>query len=126
MSNFQHRQHKDSLASAIRGILTAFTTQPNFKIMFFAVFCVVSAGAILRLNASEWLIISITVAVVFIAEMINTSIEAVVDLVTGEWRRNAKVAKDVAGGMVLLTTIFALIIGLIIFLPKVFVIFNRN
>jgi diacylglycerol kinase len=118
VSNFQHRKHKDSLVSAFRGVFTAFATQPNFKIMFCAVFCVVSAGIIFKLNSSEWLTISLIVAVVFIAEMINTSIEAIVDLVTDEWRKNAKIAKDVAGGMVLLTVIFAVIIGTIIFFPK--------
>jgi diacylglycerol kinase len=119
MSSFSHIKHKDSLKSAMNGLVSAIKTQPNFKIMFFAVFCTLSAGIIFGLENSEWLTISIVIALVFIAEMINTSIEAIVDLVTEEWRENAKIAKDVAGGMVLLTVMFAVIIGGIIFLPKI-------
>jgi len=55
---------------------------------------------------------------IFVAEMVNTSIESVVDLVTLERRQDAKIAKDVSAGMVLVSAIIASIIGLYIFLPK--------
>lgn len=118
MPDFQHRHHKDSLSSAFRGLLLALKTQPNFKIMSVAAFLVFVLGTTLKIQTEEWLILTIVVMIVFTCEMINTSIESIVDLVTSEWRENAKIAKDVSGGMVLMSVIFSVIIGLIIFLPK--------
>lgn len=124
MENFRHRHHRDSFFSALYGLLTAFRTQPNFKIMFLAIFCVINAGIILRISSSEWLFMIVGTGLVFISEMINTSVESIVDLVTEEWRQNAKIAKDIGGGMVLLAVIIASIIGIFIFLPKLLVLFN--
>jgi diacylglycerol kinase len=119
MPNFQHRHHTDSFKSALIGLKTAFSTQPNFKIMLFSVLVVVTLSVYLMISEAEWLVLIVMFLLVFTAEMINTSIEAVVDLVTEEWRQNAKVAKDVSGGMVLLSVFFSIIVGIIIFLPKV-------
>ena len=61
---------------------------------------------------------------VFVAEMVNTSIEAMVDLITTEWREDAKIAKDVSSGMVLMAVIGSIIVGALIFLPHFFEILN--
>jgi diacylglycerol kinase len=119
MPNFQHRRHVDSFHSALIGLKTAFLTQPNFKIMLIFVVLTVLLGLLFFISQFEWLILCLIFALVFVAEMINTSIEAVVDLVTEEWRANAKIAKDVSGGMVLLCVFFSIIIGMIIFFPKI-------
>lgn len=118
MPDFAHRHHKDSFVSALRGLALALKTQPNFKIMLAAAVAVFALGFFFHVSKVEWLILAITTVIVFICEMINTSIEAVVDLVTEEWRENARVAKDVAGGMVLLSVFMSVVIGLMIFLPK--------
>lgn len=118
MPDFQHRRHVDSFSSAFRGLIFALKTQPNFKIMFAFAFLSVFVGFFLKITRLEFLIIILTIMVVFLCEMINTSIESVVDLVTEEWRENAKIAKDVSGGMVLLSVVFSFVIGLVIFLPK--------
>lgn len=65
----------------------------------------------------EWVIITLTVFLVFVAEMVNTSIEAMVDLITTEWHEEAKIAKDVSSGMVLMAVLGSIIIGALIFLP---------
>lgn len=118
MESFKHKKHQDSFISAVRGLILGFQTQPNFKIMLVSVFSVVSAGVFFQISQTEWLFVVVAVALVMISEMINTSIEAMCDLITTEWRESAKTAKDVAGGMVLLAVIFAIIIGVAIFLPK--------
>lgn len=118
MTDFQHRRHVDSFSSALVGLLLALKTQPNFKIMIFFAFLSIFTGFLLKITNVELLIIILTIMIVFVCEMLNTSIESVVDLVTAERRQEAKTAKDVAGGMVLLSVIFALIIGSIIFLSK--------
>ncbi len=119
MSSFQHRRHRDSLLTAINGLFVAFKTQPNFLLMFFAGITVVLLGIYFNIDKFEWLILCLTIGFVFICEMINTSLEATVDLVTEEWRKNAKISKDIAGGMVLFSVGLSIIIGLIIFLPKI-------
>lgn len=118
MADFQHRRHVDSFSSASKGLFLALKTQPNFKVMFFFAFLSFILGFLLKITRFEFLIVILTIMIVFVSEMLNTSIESVVDLVTVEWKHEAKVAKDVAGGMVLLSVVFAFIIGAIIFLPK--------
>lgn len=71
----------------------------------------------LGLSQLEWLIILFTIVLVFIAEMVNTAIESMTDLITVRYSRHAKAAKDVAAGMVLVTAISALIVAAAIFLP---------
>ena len=66
----------------------------------------------------EWAALALMVVLVLAAEMVNTMVEALVDLVTTEYHPLAKVAKDVAAGVVLLTSIGAVVVGLLIFGPK--------
>ena len=80
---------------------------------------VVLAGLILKLARYEMLGIGILIVLVISAEMINTSIEEVVNLLVNEHRLEAKIAKDVSAGMVLLVAIFAAIVGVFIFLPHI-------
>lgn len=87
-------------------------------IVFFALLAILLSLS-LPLSYSEWLVIFLTIMIVFVAEMINSSIEAVCDLITRDWNENVKIAKDVAAGTVLLASFFALLIGLVIFLPKI-------
>jgi diacylglycerol kinase len=75
-------------------------------------------GAFLGLSAIEWAVVALLVVMVLAAEIVNTMVESLVDLVTTEYHPLAKVAKDVAAGVVLLTAIGAVIVGLLIFGPK--------
>lgn len=119
--SFKHRRHHISFRSALSGLILAATTELNMKLIIISTILVVVAGFFLQISYYEWLTVILTIAIVFVAEMINTSIEAITDLVTSEWKEDAKVAKDMAGGMVLLASFFAFVIGLIIFLPKLFI-----
>lgn len=85
----------------------------------FAIICVCIAGIYLSISSLEWLILIFTFNLVLVSEMINTAMEAIVDLITLEKNQNAKIAKDVSAGMVLVSAIFAVIIGVYIFLPKI-------
>jgi diacylglycerol kinase (ATP) len=73
----------------------------------------------------EWAVIAILVVVVLSAEMVNTMVEALVDLVTPQYHHLAKVAKDVAAGVVLLSAIGSVVVGMLIFVPKVLVLFTK-
>lgn len=117
--NFKHRHHHISLKSALSGIHLVIKTEINAKIIMVMSLVVIVFGILFNLSYSEWLVIILTISMVVISEMINTSIEAVTDLVTDQWHKEAKTAKDVAGGMVLVACFAASVIGLLIFIPKI-------
>lgn len=111
------RTHKDSFRDAFSGLIWALKTQPNFRIHLGLSICAILLGLLLSVSAIEMTIIVFTIILGLITEMLNTSIEAMTDLITTEYRANAKIAKDVAAGMMLLTAIGAVIIACFIFFP---------
>ena len=88
------------------------------KIHCLAVFCVVCAGLFFRITALEWCICLTLFGLILSLELVNTAVEAVVDLVTEEKKPLAKIAKDTAAGAVLIAAIMAAIAGCVIFIPK--------
>lgn len=118
--SFKNHHHHISFKLAVSGLWYAFRTQPNFLVMLTFAIGTIILSIFLRIGRIEFVIVVWTIFFVFLAEMINTSIESVTDLVTQEWRQEAKIAKDVSSGMVLLTVIGAAIIGMVIFIPKIF------
>jgi len=104
---------------AFAGLAYCFRTQRNFRIHIAISLIVTLAGIILGLSWVEWAIVAILIVVVLAAEMVNTMVEALVDLVTEQYHPLAKVAKDIAAGVVLLSAIGSAVVGLLIFLPKI-------
>jgi len=113
------RIHRISFKHAFDGFVYSVRTQPNFRFHLLATFVVALLGIYFSISIIEWLILVFTINTVLAAEMVNTSIEAMVDLITLEHRADAKVAKDVASAMVLVSATLSIIVGLIIFLPKI-------
>ena len=109
--------HRISFKVAFSGLKYAFLTQPNFRVHSLIAALVLTTAVILKLSRLEWLVLLVAVTLVLIAEMINTSLEAATDLLSPSYQSQAKIAKDVAAGMVLLTAMFSVIIGLVIFIP---------
>ena len=116
------KQKKDplykSFGYAFAGIFAVVTKERNMKIHCAAVVCVVIAGLVFHITPIEWCICLTLFGLVMAREMVNTSVEAVVDLVTEERKALAKLAKDAAAGAVLIAAIMAAIAGMIIFIPK--------
>lgn len=106
---------------AFEGIVYVLKTQPNARIQAAISIAVVLAGLWLGLDRIEWAILVLTMAVVWVAELVNTAIEAAVDLATEERHPLAKTAKDVAAGGVLAAAILAVIVGLLILGPPLWV-----
>lgn len=106
-----------SFRYAFAGIWHTFKTQRNAKIHTAITVAVLLLGVWLRLPAPDWAVLALTIGVVFAAEIINTAIEAVVDLVAPEFHPLAKIAKDAAAGSVLVLAIAAVVVGLFILLP---------
>lgn len=104
---------------AFEGILTGIRKERNMRIHTVAMILVVFFGTVLGLSATEWCICLVLFGLVMALELVNTAVEAVVDLVTEERKSLAKIAKDTAAGAVLIAAIMAAVIGCIIFLPKI-------
>lgn len=109
-----------SFQYAIEGIIVAIKKERNLKIHIFIMILVIICGIIFKISTIEWIICIILFGLVISLELVNTAIENTVDLVTLEKNPKAKIAKDVAAGAVLVSAIISAIIGLIIFIPKLF------
>jgi diacylglycerol kinase len=109
----------DSFGFAFQGIATSFKREPNFKIQIVLGTIAIIAGLILGLTQTQWLVLLLTISLVLMMEMINTVLEALINIVSPQIQQEAKVAKDVAAAAVLVASIFSIAIGTIIFLPKI-------
>lgn len=109
-----------SFGYAFEGILTGIWQERNMRIHCMAVILVTAAGTLFQITAVEWCVCLLLFALVAGLELVNTAVEAVVDLVTEEKKPLAKIAKDTAAGAVLFAAIISAFVGCIIFLPYVF------
>lgn len=109
----------NSFKYAGTGIISAFKEERNMKIHFLTMFIVIVLGFIFKIEPVEWMICIGLFGGVIGAEMFNTAIETVVDMVSPYKNEKAKIAKDVAAGGVLIWAIVSAIIGAIIFIPKI-------
>lgn len=107
-----------SFGYALSGIRTAFKKEPNFIIHLVIGILTMFGAAFLKFSTSEWLVLLLIISFVLALELINTAIEAVVDLVSPEIKDSAKIAKDTAAAAVFLSAITAVIVGLVLFLPR--------
>lgn len=108
-----------SFKVALKGIYYALKYNRNVRIDFIIAFLVIAASVYFKVDAFEMGILGIIILLVICTEMINTSIEEVINLLVNEHRLEAKIAKDVAAGMVLLTAIGSIIVGVLVFTPHI-------
>lgn len=109
----------NSFKYPIKGLKYAYRNEQNLAVDVGVSIIVLIAGIIFKLSLVEWIIIIFLIGIVISLELINTSIEAVVDLVTEEYHPLAKVAKDTSASAVFIIAIVSAIIGIIIFMPKI-------
>ena len=107
-----------SFGYALAGIVYTVKTQMNFKIHLTAILAVLLTGWYVQLNPAEWLWIILAIGLVLVAELLNTAIEVLVDLVSPEFNTQAGKVKDIAAGAVLVAAVISVCIGSIIFIPK--------
>lgn len=108
-----------SFTFAWQGLVYTFKTQGNFKFHCFAALVALFLAYMLGVSCVEWLFIVLCIALVLFAELVNTALEALVDLVSPEIHPLAKIAKDVAAASVLVLAFAAFIIGVLIFIPYI-------
>lgn len=107
-----------SFGYALSGIAYTTKTQMNFRIHLAAIILVVVFGWYLKLSSADWLWIVLAIGLVLVAELLNTAIELLVDLVSPDFNIQAGRVKDVAAGAVIVAALISVVIGAIIFIPK--------
>ncbi|HEM5931713.1 TPA: diacylglycerol kinase family protein [Streptococcus suis] len=119
-NRWKNRELMASLDFAMSGLLTAFKEERNMKKHLASAVLVVLAGLIFQVSVTEWLFLLLSISLVIAFEIVNSAIENVVDLASDyHFSMLAKNAKDMAAGAVLFVSGFALLTGLIIFVPKI-------
>ena len=113
------RTFKGSVKICLVGISYVTKNEKNFKREIALGIIALILSYILKIDKIEFIIVLTMICLVLTTEIINTAIERTVDLVTKEYHELARIAKDVSAGSVLVTSIFSLIIGIIIFIPKI-------
>lgn len=115
---FTNKSFRQSLNHAIEGIIYAFKTQSNLRFHYIAGILILILSLFFDFSKVEFICLCITVGFVILAEMLNTVVESIVDLVTEEYREKAKIAKDVAAGGVLVAATISVVIAYFLYYDK--------
>lgn len=121
----KNRLLKDSFKNAFNGIFQAFKTERNVKYHTISAIIAISSATFLQFDGLEWVILVLTITMVFSTELLNTAIEYAIDMVCGNtYNEIAKYAKDIAAGATLIAALGAIGVFLILYLPKLINLFN--
>lgn len=123
-SRLYNKNFIEAWKNAFSGIAHGFKTQRNLKIQLVAGIIVTILGLVLKISNTEWAILMLAVFLVLGTEMMNTAVEAAVDLCTEEYNEKAKIAKDVAAGAVVLTAVNAVVVSYFLFSDKIIQLFK--
>ena len=110
-----------SFTYAFNGLKLCFASEVNFKVHVLLATTTLLLGIVFRISNTEWLAIIFSIAFVIALEMINTAIEKLCDVVNAAFDPGIKKVKDITAGAVLVAAVGSLVIGVIIFLPKIIV-----
>jgi len=114
-----------SFQFALEGFVHVAATQRSFRLQLAAAGLTIIAGVCWHITPGEWASVLLATALVLALEMINTAIEAIIDMVTRDYHPLAKIAKDVSAGAVLVAAGFAAAVGIIVFAPHVWTLIHR-
>jgi diacylglycerol kinase (ATP) len=112
---FSLRARLESFGHAFRGIASVVRSQHNAWIHALATWAVIALGFALKIDRGEWLAVSLAIALVWTAEILNTAIETLCDVVSPEHHPGVKEVKDMAAGAVLVSAVAALIVAILVF-----------
>ena len=113
-------KYSEKFLNAFRGLYVVSKTTRHLFIHIISALVVIFFGFYLRVSNLEWIALTFAIGFVFITEVLNTAIEIDMDLTSPEYHPYARDTKDVAAAAVLLSVFVAIIVGFIIFLPKIF------
>jgi len=117
------RRHHISVKNALRGLITALKSQPNYRVHFLLSTAALVGGFLLKISYNEFLTIIILIFVGLTIETVNTAIENTNDAIDINWREDIRIAKDASAGAMLIFAIGALTVAMVIFVPKIVFLF---
>lgn len=118
-NRFSLRKRLKSFVFAFNGIKNLVYKEHNARIHFLALFCAVGLGIFFNIELTEWIAIIIVSGMVILSELFNTAIEQLADFVEPEWNSKIGLIKDLSAGAVLVSVIISLVVGGLIFIPKI-------
>ncbi len=121
--SYSFKKQLKSFTFAWKGILTCAGHEQNITFHLIAAIIVLAAGFCFGISRTEWMVVMLCIGTVIAAELFNSAIERLVDMVSPEWEKIAGEVKDIAAGAVLITAFAAAIVGMIVFLPYVIALF---
>ncbi len=124
MSMVYNKSLVKSFGYAFEGLFHAIRYNRNLKIHLVVALIVILLSIFIHVTSFEMGILGVMILLVILSEMINTAIEEMVNLITQEHRKEAKIAKDVAAGMVLVASVGSVIVGVLIFTPYILKLFS--
>lgn len=113
-------KYREKFSNAFRGMYIAFKVTKHAFFYLIATLIVIILGFYFQISSIEWTLLVFAIGFVIVSEIFNTAIEIDMDLTSPEYHPYARDTKDVAAGAVLLSALVSIIVGLIIFLPKIF------
>lgn len=120
---FGIRRFVNSITNSLAGLKYAYTNEQSLLIHIILCIVVVFAGIYFKISGMQWVIVLFAAAIIVVAELLNTAIEATVDLITEEFHPLAKVAKDCASAAVFFISIVAGCVWLYVFIPMIIKLF---
>lgn len=117
--NFTLNARIESFRFAFRGLASLFKNEHNSRIHLLAAAAVIILGAILGITRFEWCVIVLVIGFVFTAELINTSLESLADIVHPDISDAIRQAKDYSAAAVLIAAIVSVVAGCLIFIPRI-------
>jgi len=115
---FSAKSRSESFRFAFIGLSALLKYEKNARVHLLAAIIAVTAGIILRIDIFEWCLLVIVIGIVFLTELLNTSIESLGDSVNNQQNERIKKAKDYAAAAVLVSAVLSIIVGGLIFVPK--------
>lgn len=117
--SFSLRKRLKSFNYAFNGIGNLIKREHNARIHIFALICVIGLGIFFRIGLTEWIAITIVAGLVILTELFNTAVERLADFVEPEWNDKIGLIKDYCAGAVLISATISVIVGGLIFIPKI-------
>jgi diacylglycerol kinase len=118
-NKFSLKSRFGSFKFAFHGLWSLLKNEHNSRIHLPAAIGAIALGIILKINLLEWGFLIIVIGMVFITELINSSLETLADLIDPEWNESIRKAKDYAAAAVLISAIISVVAGGLIFIPKI-------
>ncbi|MCX6254470.1 MAG: diacylglycerol kinase family protein [Bacteroidia bacterium] len=118
-NKFSLKSRFRSFRFAFNGLWSLLKNEHNSRIHFLVAIVAIALGIILKVTIFEWSLLTMVIGIVFLTELLNSSLETLADFIDPEWNEQIRKAKDYAAAAVLISAIISVVVGGLIFIPKV-------